>query len=108
MPDGFNICGQVGYNENAALWHYRKANKLSQIQWGSTKGLLLGNVKRYEERALEELPGIESKVKKLLKDDKKEEAQKVMNQYCSDFAASTRQTWNEMEKRFWESFWYGF
>lgn len=108
MPAGFDICGHFGYNENAALWHYRKANKLSQIQWGNTKDLLLGNVQRYEDRGFEEVPVIENKVKKLLKEDKKEEAQKVMNQYCADFAASTRQTWNEMEKKFWERFWTGF
>ena len=44
----------------------------------------------------------------MMKEDKKKEAQTVMNQYCADFAASTRQTWNEMEKRFWEMFWTGF
>ena len=108
MPAGFDICGHFGYNENAALWHYRKANKLSQIQWGSTKETVLNNVKRYEDRGFEEVPGIETKVKNLLKEDKKKEAQTVMNQYCADFAASTRQTWNEMEKRFWEKFWTGF
>ena len=108
MPAGFDICGHFGYNENAALWHYRKANKLSQIQWGNTKETILSNVKRYEDRGFEEVPGIENKVQKLLKEDKKKEAQTVMNQYCADFADSTRQTWNEMEKRFWEMFWTGF
>ena len=108
MPAGFDLCGHFGYNENAALWHYRKANKLSQIQWGNTKELMLKNIKRYEDRGFEEVPGIESKVQNLLKEDKKKEAQTVMNQYCADFAASTRQTWNEMEKQFWERFWTGF
>lgn len=108
MPAGFNVCGHFGYNENAALWHYRKANKLAQVRWGRTKDMMLGNVKRYEDKAFSELPVLEKQVIGLLNADKKDEAVKVLNQYTSDFAGATRQTWQEMEHKFWEMFWTGF
>ena len=108
MPAGFNICGHFGYNENAALWHYRKANKLAQVRWGYTKDIMLKNILRYEDKAFEELPALEDKVAKMLKKDQKEEAVKLLNQYTSDFAGATRQTWQEMEHSFWERFWTGF
>lgn len=108
LPSGFNQCGHHRYNENAVLWHYRKANKLSQIQWGNTKSILLGNVLRYEEKAIEELPTLEQKAKNLLQNGDKAEMQKILNQYSSDFAGATRQTWSEMEHQFWERFWTGF
>ncbi|MDD2205145.1 MAG: C69 family dipeptidase [Bacteroidales bacterium] len=108
LPAGFNICGHYRYNDNAALWHYRKANKLAQIRWGDTKDIMLNNILRYEEKAFTELPAVEEQVAKLLKEGKVEEAQKLLNQYTADFAGATRQTWTEMEHRFWEMFWTGF
>ncbi|MBQ7550353.1 MAG: peptidase, partial [Bacteroidales bacterium] len=108
LPAGFNICGHFGYNENAVLWHYRKANKLAQIRWGNTKDYLLKNVARYEEKAFNELPDLEKNAVQLINDGKKEEAQKVLNRYTADFAGATRQTWQEMEHKFWEMFWTGF
>lgn len=108
MPAGFEICGHARYNDNAVLWQYRKANKLAQVNWGRTKKIVLDNVMRYEDKAFEELPGIESKASILLKEGKKQEAQEMLNQYSSDFAGATRQTWSEMEHKFWEMFWTGF
>lgn len=108
LPVAFNICGHFGYNENAILWHYRKANKLAQVKWGYTKNLMLGNVMRYEEKAFREIPELEKQVKIMLSEGKNEEAKKALNRYTEDFAAATRQTWLDMEHKFWEQFWTGF
>ncbi|MDD4141921.1 MAG: C69 family dipeptidase [Bacteroidales bacterium] len=108
LPAGFNHCGHFRYSDDAVLWHYRKANKLAQIKWGYTKDIMMKNVRRYEEKAVSELPSLEKQVAKLLKDDKLKEAQTMLNSYTSDFAGATRQTWEEMEHRFWEMFWTGF
>ncbi len=108
LPDGFGQCGHHRYNENAVLWHYRKANKLAQVKWGRTKKIMMENIMRYENKGLEELPMVEKKVVELLKADKVEETQKILNQYTSDFAGATRQTWRELEHTFWELFWTGF
>lgn len=108
MPQGFEMCGHARYNENAVLWHYRKANKLAQVQWGRTKELMLGNIKRYEDKAFTELPSLEKKTQEALNNGDKKAMQQMLNQYCSDFAGATRQTWKEMENKFWEMFWVGF
>lgn len=59
MPKVFSHCGHHGYNENTALWRYRKANKLAQVMWGNTKDMLINNVLRYEQKAREEQPELE-------------------------------------------------
>lgn len=108
MPAGFEICGHLRYNDEAALWQYRKANKLAQINWGLTKGPLMKQVMYFEDKGFAETPALEKEVAKLLKDGKKDEAQLKLNRYCRDFAAATRQAWADLEHRFWEMFWISF
>lgn len=108
LPAGFDICGHFGYNENAVLWHYRKANKLAQVRWGMTKKMFYDNILRYETKAFNEMPSLEKEVVGLLNAGEKEKAVKLLNQYTSDFAGATRQTWSDMEKTMWETFWTGF
>lgn len=108
LPAGFDLCGHARYDERAALWHYRKANKLAQISWGKTKKTMLGNVLRYERKAFDELPALELIAAARLRDGKREETLKLLDQYTADFAAATRQTWQQMEHSFWETFWKGF
>ena len=108
MPKCFNRCGHGGYDEQTALWRYRQANKLAQVNWGACKDVIYGNVLRYEEKAMTEMPELEKRVEKLLKKDKRHEAIAELNQYTADFEAATANTWKEMEHKFWEWFWTGF
>ena len=108
MPKCFNRCGHGGYDEQTALWRYRQANKLAQVNWGACKDVVYGNVLRYEEKAMTELPELEKRVEKLLKKGDRDEAIAELNQYTSDFEAATANTWREMEHKFWEWFWTGF
>ena len=70
--------------------------------------MMMDNIMRYEDKAFEELPALEQKAVNLLNAGKKEEAQTLLNQYSADFAGATRQTWQEMEHKLWETFWTGF
>ena len=108
LPDGFDKCGQLRYREEAWIWHYRKANKLATVQWGRTKSSLLGNVTRFEQKALDEIPAVEKRAQALINDGKTQEATLLLNQYTSDFAGATRQAWKEMEDKFWYWFSMGF
>ena len=108
MPECFDRCGHGEYNEETALWRYRKANKLAQVNWGYAKDIMYGNILRYEEKAMIELPELEKRVQKLLDEGKKDEAVKELNRYTADFEAATANTWKEMEHSFWERFWTGF
>ena len=108
MPSCFDRCGHGGYDEQTALWRYRKANKLAQVNWGSCKDVMYSNILRYEDKAFEEMPELEKKVEKLLKKGERDEAIKMLNRYTADFEAATAETWKEKEHSFWESFWAGF
>ena len=108
MPKCFNRCGHGGYDEQTALWRYRQANKLAQVNWGACKNMIYDNVLRYEEKAMNEMPELEQRVEKLLKKGNKDEAIKELNQYTADFEAATANTWKEMAHKFWEWFWAGF
>lgn len=108
MPVCFDRCGHDHFDETTALWRYRKANKLAQVNWGYCKDLMYRNIARYEEKAFTETPQLEKRVQALLDEGKKEEAQRELNRYTTDFEAATAETWKEMEHWFWESFWTGF
>jgi len=68
----------------------------------------MDNANRFEQKAFDEIPAIEDRAKALIADDKTKEATEILNQYTSDFAASTRQAWKEMENKFWYWFSFGF
>lgn len=108
MPSCFDRCGHGGYDESTALWRYRKANKLAQVNWGLCKDMMYGNIQRLEDKAMEELPALEKKVQKLLDEGKKDEAAETLNRYTSDFEAAAAEIWKDMEHKFWERFWTGF
>ena len=108
LPEGFDKCGQLRYREEAWIWHYRKANKLATVQWGRTKKTLMDNANRFEEKALNEIPALEERAQALIDKGQNKDVAKLLNQYTSDFAASTRQAWKEMENTFWYWFSMGF
>ena len=108
MPSCFDRCGHGHYDEQTALWRYRKANKLAQVNWGYAKDIMYKNILRYEDKAMEEMPELEKKVETLLKNGKHDEAVEMLNRYTADFEAATAETWKEMEHHFWEKFWTGF
>ncbi|MCK9451453.1 MAG: C69 family dipeptidase [Bacteroidales bacterium] len=108
LPESFNYCGQKRYREDAALWDYRKANKLATVGWGKTKESIEESVLWFEEKAAEELPMVENKAEELLNEDKKEEATEYLTNYLRDFEAATKNKWKLLEIRFWELFGRGF
>lgn len=108
MPSCFDRCGHAGYDESTALWRYRKANKLAQVNWGLCKDLMYKNIYRLEDKAMDELPELEKKVWKLLDEGEKDKAVEALNRYTSDFEAAAAEIWKDMEHKFWERFWTGF
>ena len=65
----------------------------------------MDNANRFEQKAFDEIPALETRAKALIAEGKNKEATELLNQYTSDFAASTRQAWKEMENKFW--YWFG-
>jgi hypothetical protein len=65
-------------------------------------------VNYFEETGFEEAAALEAKVEKLLKEGKKEEAQKLLNRFTRDFTGATMLRWKELENKYWGKFGLGF
>lgn len=108
LPESFNFCGQKRYREDAAIWNYRKANKLATLAWQQTRKGMMDEVAYFEKKGLIDNKIIEERVIQLIKEGKKEDAQKLLNRYTRDFTGATTLKWEELEKYYWTKFGLGF
>ncbi|MFH1943794.1 MAG: C69 family dipeptidase [bacterium] len=113
LPQSFEICAQKRYRTDSACWHFRRANRLSQVSWGNTRKYIEGAVMEFEDRAFDELPGIEQKALELLKSEQKEGKEPVkyrqfLTKYTNDFARAAMGKWWELGDTFWAFFARGF
>lgn len=108
VPAKWEVCGQKKYREDAALWGFRKANKLATVSWGKTSKIVMENVLDFENKAAMEMPALELKASALIKEGKTEDARKLLTGYSSDFSGAALQRWANLEVKFWEMFGRGF
>ncbi len=121
LPPGFGICGQKRYREDAAVWQFRRTNRLAEIKWGVTRKYIEDGVKRFEDKAFEELPMIEKralelynseKVKSSAKDENgnpgSEKCREFLTNYTNDFARAAMSEWWELGDKFFSIFATGF
>jgi len=108
LPESFAFCGQKRYREDAAIWQYRKANKLATLQWQTTRKGMMEEVNYFENKGFEEAEMVEAKIKALLAEGKKEEAQILLNKFTRDFTGATMLRWKELEEAYWQKFGLGF
>lgn len=104
LPADFAIDGQHRFNMDAAIWSFRRANKLSTIQWGNTREDIENGVERFEQKALREMPALEAQVIELINQGKTEEARQMITEYVHDFAGATQQHWMHLGDKFWLKF----
>lgn len=104
MPADFMIDGQHSYREDAAVWAYRRANKLSSVKWGATRGDIEKGVAHFENKALAEMPLVEARAVELIKAGKKQEAKEMVTNYVHDFAGATQKYWWLLGDKFWMIF----
>ena len=103
----FEICGQHKFRTDAAIWAFRRANRLSTVRWGQAREYIENAVREFEEKALAELPDLEKKVLELYKADP-ELAKKYLTIYTNDFARAAMNKYQELGDRFWTMFGRGF
>ncbi|MDR2389519.1 MAG: C69 family dipeptidase [Tannerellaceae bacterium] len=108
LPACFEVCGQHRYREDAAIWTYRRTNKLATVRWGQTKDAIAGAVAHFETKGQTELPFVESRYRKLYREEGAEKAGEYLTNYTSDFAGATLLRWKEMGDSFWSLFARGF
>jgi dipeptidase len=108
LPESFNYCGQKRHRTDAAIWKYRKANKLATLAWQDTREGMMEEVAHFESKATMEIQFLEPKVQNLANANKNEEVQKMLTRYTRDFAGATILRWGELEDEYWGRFGLGF
>lgn len=107
LPRMLQVCGQHTDRDDAALWHYRKANRLATVRWGTFRNTLEPLRDYFMEKGQRELPFICQAWQDLNPTDP-EKAQTLLNGYTADFFGATIQRWDEMARHFWRQTWAGF
>jgi dipeptidase len=108
LPESFRICGQHRYREDAAIWAFREANRLATVNWDRGRKLIEPAVAELEDKAFNELPALEERVKALVSEGKHEEARKAVTGYTQSFAFAAMGKWQEMKRTLWGWFGRGF
>jgi dipeptidase len=117
LPDNFLVCGQKKYRTDAAIWNFRETNRLAELKWERTRGIVENAVRDFEDKAFLELPMMDKMAVELMKADKGKEPEKdqrgnikparyreFMTQYTNDFARATMIKWVELKGQIWTMF----
>ena len=105
LPEAFGVCGHKGYNDNAWLWQFRKANKLATVQWQRTKKQHMAEVLRLEGEAFDGLTTLERKV---TYSKKVQQRAKLLNGYTQRIYGNAAGQWRRLEADYWQMFGMGF
>lgn len=108
LPKSFSICGQHRYREDAAIWAFREANRLSTVNWERGRKLIEPAVAEMEQKALAELPALEERVKNFVSEGRNAEAKKAVTEYTNAFAHGAMSRWQELKRDLWQMFGRGF
>lgn len=107
LPQMLKICGQHTDRDDAALWHYRKANRLATVRWGTYRKMLEPARDYFMQKGQRELSWVEKMYTDLQAEDT-EKAKIMLNGYVSDFFGATILKWDELARKFWRQTWTGF
>ncbi|MBP3762811.1 MAG: C69 family dipeptidase [Bacteroidales bacterium] len=104
LPNAFALCGQKKYDPNAALWDFRRANKLATVGWQRTKKSMLDEVLRLEKEAFEGLNTLEP----TLKNSPNDRWAELLNDYTYRHYDNAAHAWQQLEAQYWHLFGTGF
>jgi len=107
LPSLLSICGQHTDRDDAALWHYRKANRLATVRWGTYRKTLEPMRDYFIEKGQRELPFVAETWQQLHQQDPKK-AEQMLNGYTADFFGATIMRWDDMARQLWRQTWTGF
>ncbi len=108
LPQSFSLCGQHRYREDAAIWSFREANRLSTVNWERGRKLIEPAVAEMEQKAIAEMPSLEERVKNFVSEGRNEEARKAVTEYTNAFAHGAMSRWQELKRELWQMFGRGF
>ena len=104
LPESFKVDGQLRYDENSALWAFRKANKLATIKWGETRKDIERGRLHYINKGEIELPLIEKTYSEIADKEGIERANEFLTDYTSDFAGAAINRWNSLSDKYWSKY----
>jgi len=107
LPKMLQVCGQHTDRDDAALWRYRKANRLATVRWGTYRKQLEPLRDYFMLKGQRELPWVEQSWQSLNATDPKA-AQQMLNGYVADFVGATVLRWDELARHIWRQQWTGF
>ncbi len=107
LPRLLQTCGQHTDRDDAALWHYRKANRLATVRWGTYRKTLEPLRDYFIEKGQRELPFVSDTWQQLQQQDPKK-AEQMLNGYTADFFGATILRWDEIARQLWRQTWTGF
>ena len=107
LPKLLQVCGQHTDRDDAALWRFRKANRLATVRWGTYRKKLEPLRDYFTDKGLRELPFVEQTWQSLNATDPKA-AQTMLDGYVADFFGATIQRWDELARHIWRQQWTGF
>lgn len=108
LPAAFDVCGQIRYDENSAIWPFRRANKLATVRYGATRQVMEEAFNHFMEKGQAEMPYVEVRYAKILEEQGEDAARKFLTGYTADFAGAAISKWNELGNSFWTKFARGF
>ena len=107
LPMMLGVCGQHVDRDDAALWHFRKTNRLATVRWGTYRQMIETARDYFIEKGLREQPFVESSWQHLHREDPAK-AERMLNGYVADFFGATVVKWDEMARQLWRKTWSGF
>ena len=107
LPAMLEICGQQTDRDDAALWHFRKANRLATVRWGNYRKMIETARDYFMQKGQRELPFVEKTWQTLHAADP-QQAEIMLNGYTADFFGATVSRWDEITRKLWRQTWTGF
>ena len=104
LPTMLGICGQHRKRDDAALWHYREANRISSMKWGQTRNSLQAAQQYFLDKGQREQPFVEQTWWSIDESDRTD----FLNAYTADFFHATIGRWDDLARKYWRQFWSGF
>ncbi len=104
LPTMLGVCGQHRKRDDAALWHYREANRISSMKWGQTRNSLQAAQQYFLDKGQREQPFVEQTWWSIDESDRTD----FLNAYTADFFHATIGRWDDLARKYWRQFWSGF
>ena len=104
LPAMLGRCGQHSARDDAALTHFRHANRMATVRWGKTRKDIEGGQKYFMDKGMREQQFVEQTYNSMSEEERVE----FLNGYVADFLGAEILKWDELYHKYWRMFWGGF